>query len=78
MVPVSVEFFRKYDVTEGDVRPNTKYVYLVRIAESASELTLYEGQELKAIPLDQALNFKFANVLSKIMSDFIAELGLKS
>ncbi|HLP21710.1 MAG TPA: NUDIX domain-containing protein [Chitinophagales bacterium] len=56
----------------GEARPNTKYVYLVRVPEAAEELTLYEGQYLKGIDLQERANYRFANMLLAILDDYAA------
>jgi hypothetical protein len=56
----------------GDASPNTKHVFVVRIAEAASDLTLYEGQELRAIDIREWASYRFANVLGSIIGDYVA------
>ena len=68
--PVSVEFFRRYEITAGDQTPNVKHVFKVAIEQVAEELTLYEGQELRAIDIEERGSYKFANVLGEIIEDF--------
>ena len=65
------DFFRRYVCTEGDVYPNIKYLYWARIDKIAEELTLYEGQRLKAIAAEQRSELKFANILGQILEDFV-------
>ena len=65
--------FRTYRCMEGDAHPNIKYVYSVQISQLADELTLYEGQYHKGIDLDQRHQYRFANILSTIIDDFVDE-----
>src|SRR5882724_5333316 len=53
-------FFRRYICAEGDAYPNVKYLYWARIDKIAEELTLYEGQRLKAIAAEQRSELRFA------------------
>jgi 8-oxo-dGTP diphosphatase len=64
-------FFRRYVCTEGDVYPNTKYLYWAKIDKIAEELTLYEGQRLMSIAAEQRSDLKFANILGQILEDFV-------
>lgn len=72
---ISWQFFRSYECLQGDVYPNRKYIYRARIDKTIEELTLYEGQRLASIELDQCSDFKFANILATILNDFIAAGG---
>jgi len=65
------EKFRDYDVKEGDAHPNVKHVYWARVDVVPEELTLNEGQRLVSIDLEDRHKFKFANVLGKIIDDFV-------
>jgi 8-oxo-dGTP diphosphatase len=64
-------FFRRYICTEGDVYPNVKHLYWAKIDKIAEELTLYEGQRLKAIAAQQRSELKFANILGQVLEDFV-------
>jgi 8-oxo-dGTP diphosphatase len=64
--------FRTYVCTEGDVYPNTKFVFWAEIGALAEELTLYEGQLLRGVTKNQLSRYRFANILSAILEDFIA------
>jgi 8-oxo-dGTP diphosphatase len=64
-------FFRRYICTEGDAYPNVKYLYWAKIDKIAEELTLYEGQRLKAIAAEQRGELKFANILAQVLEDFV-------
>jgi 8-oxo-dGTP diphosphatase len=65
-------FFRRYVCTEGDAYPNIKYVYWARINAGPEELTLYEGQALQSIGVEERKGIRFANILGGILEDFIA------
>jgi 8-oxo-dGTP diphosphatase len=65
-------FFRQYVCTEGDAYPNVKYVYWARVDAAPEELTLYEGQTLKSIRIEERIGIRFANILGAILEDFIA------
>jgi len=64
-------FFKRYVCTEGDAYPNIKYLYWAKIDKIAEELTLYEGQRLKAIAAEQRNELKFANILGQVLEDFV-------
>jgi 8-oxo-dGTP diphosphatase len=66
------KFFRTYVCTEGDAYPNVKYIYWSRINRSVDELTLREGQMLKSIEPEERSQFQFANILGRILEDFVA------
>jgi 8-oxo-dGTP diphosphatase len=62
-------FFKKYEST-NETKLNTKFVFVVHIQQAVDELTLYEGQELRGIDLEQRSRYKFANMLEEILEDF--------
>jgi 8-oxo-dGTP diphosphatase len=64
-------FFRRYVCTEGDAYPNIKYLYWATIDKLAEELTLYEGQRLKAIAAEERAELRFANILGQVLEDFV-------
>ncbi|HZD41331.1 MAG TPA: NUDIX domain-containing protein [Terriglobales bacterium] len=64
-------FFRRYVCTEGDAYPNIKYLYWARIDQTAEELTLYEGQRLMSLALDERHHLKFANILGQLLEEFV-------
>ena len=66
------EYFRAYVCTEGDAYPNLKYIYWARIDRAVDELTLREGQMLKSIASEERSQFRFANILGRVLEDFIA------
>jgi len=65
-------FFRTYGCFEGDAYPNVKYIYWTRIDQAVDELTLREGQMLKSIEPEERSQFQFANILGRILEDFVA------
>ena len=65
--------FRTYRCVEGDAHPNIKHVYSAQIMQEAAELTLYEGQYHKGIDLDQRHDYQFANILGRIIDDYVEE-----
>ena len=68
-------FFRRYECLAGDAYPNTKFIYHAQMDCLAAELTLFEGQRLIGIALQERFTFRFANILGKILEEFIAEGG---
>lgn len=68
-------FFRLYHCTAGDVYPNVKHIYWARIDHAAASLTLREGQRLMAIRRGRKDQIRFANILGRILDDFV-ESGL--
>jgi len=69
--------FRSYVCTEGDAYPNVKHIFWAKIDKTPDELQLYEGQTLKSIGIEERKNVKFANILGKIVDDFV-QAGLWS
>jgi 8-oxo-dGTP diphosphatase len=67
----SWQFFRRYECLSGDVYPNIKHIFHARIDRLASELTLYEGQRIASIGSDERCEFRFANILATILTDFV-------
>ena len=66
-------FYKTFEST-NEQKPNTKFVFVVRTEKAVEELTLYEGQYLKAISLNERSNYKFANILSEILDDYALTL----
>ena len=64
------EKFRNYNCMKGDIKPNKKYVFYAKIDELPENLKLDVGQKIISIELNQRDNFKFANILGKIIDDF--------
>jgi 8-oxo-dGTP diphosphatase len=65
------QFFSRYECTQGDVYPNIKYIYRANIDKRPAELVLSEGQKLTSIAMEERFNFPFANILGRILEDFI-------
>ena len=65
------QFFSRYECTQGDVYPNVKYIYRANIDKRPAELVLSEGQRLTSIAMAERFNFSFANILGRILEDFI-------
>ena len=65
-------FFRTYVCTTGDAYSNVKYIYEARLEKNSQELTLYEGQALRSLALEERASVRFANVLGAVLEDFIA------
>ena len=59
-----------YTSDDGIGQLNTKHIFLVKVLEEASELTLYEGEVLKSIPLKEHSHYQFANVLNALLLEF--------
>lgn len=68
---VDYVFFKTYDCLEGDAHPNIKHVYSAQISQPAKNLTLYEGQYLKGIAIETRHKYQFANILGKIIDDYV-------
>jgi 8-oxo-dGTP diphosphatase len=66
------QFVRRYECMEGDVYPNVKFIYRASIDQAAEELVLYEGQRLASITIEERFDYKFANILGRILEDFVA------
>ena len=67
-----IHHFRDYNVQTGDAYPNIKHIYWARLKADVSELHLGEdGQELRAISLDERRQYAFANILLSIIDDFV-------
>jgi len=66
------KFFRTYVCMEGDAYPNLKHIYWAMLDQEPEALTLYEGQVLRSIGIEERQRIKFANILGGILEDFIA------
>jgi 8-oxo-dGTP diphosphatase len=62
--------FRDYESNEIE-KPNKKYVFYAKINFLPEELILNEGQQLLSIDLNDRHQYKFANILSTIIDDFV-------
>ncbi|MDX9948536.1 MAG: NUDIX domain-containing protein [Bacteroidales bacterium] len=64
-------FFKEYVCLEGDAYPNIKYIYTGRIGLPLEEIPLLEGDRLQFFTREEIPDVKFANILKKIMLDYI-------
>ncbi len=64
-------FFREYECLEGDAYPNIKYIYHGKINLPVRESTLLEGERLQYFTREEIPDVKFANILKRIMLDYI-------
>jgi 8-oxo-dGTP diphosphatase len=69
---VDFRFWKKYICLDGDVSENIKYMFHGIIDKPIEEIPLNEGQYLKFVTAEEIPNMKFANVMNKILSDFIS------
>jgi 8-oxo-dGTP diphosphatase len=76
---IDIADYRFYKCFESlsEERPNTKFVYVVRINQQADELTLLEGQYLKGIELSEHAQYRFANMLAEIIADYASIQHIK-
>lgn len=69
----SYEKFKTYHcLKDEDVHENIKHVYVAYTDKAWENLTLYEGQYHKGIELSEAKNYPFANILGRIIQDYIS------
>lgn len=68
-------FFKKYVCTEGDVRPNTKYIYTAKLHAELKDLILGEGQEQRLVPYAEIPTYTFANIMGSIVMDYLNTYG---
>ena len=71
------KFFREYECLEGDAYPNIKYIFSGRINLPINEITLLEGEDVRYFMREEVRNIKFANLLKKIVLDFIDSKEIK-
>ncbi len=64
-------FFREYSCFEGDAYPNIKYIYSGKISLPLEEITLLEGKRLAYVRKEEIEGVRFANILKKIVNDYI-------
>lgn len=67
------KFWKKYVCLDGDVSENIKFIFHGIIDKPINEIPLNEGQYLRFVTAEEIPNMKFANVMNKILSDFINE-----
>lgn len=65
--------FKKYEVVEGDVYPNIKFVFQGKITKPLAELSLTEGQEMRFFSYKEVLGLRLANVFPLILGEYIAQ-----
>jgi 8-oxo-dGTP diphosphatase len=66
------QFFSRYECTQGDAYPNVKYIYRAQTDTQSADLILGEGQKLISIAIEERFDFRFANILGRILEDFVA------
>jgi 8-oxo-dGTP diphosphatase len=66
------QFFSRYECRQGDAYPNVKYIYRAQTDKEPADLLLAEGQRLISITIEERVNFRFANILGRILDDFVA------
>jgi len=64
-------FWKKYVCIDGDVSPNIKYIFHGVIDKPIEDIPLNEGQYLRFVNQDELSELNFANVMGKILEDFI-------
>jgi len=64
-------FFREYSCIEGDAYPNIKYIYSGKIYLPLEGITLLEGERLAYVRKEEIEGVRFANILKKIVTDYI-------
>lgn len=64
-------FFREYSCIEGDAYPNIKYIYSGKISLPLEAITLLEGERLAYVRKEEIEGVRFANILKKIVTDYI-------
>jgi 8-oxo-dGTP diphosphatase len=67
------KFFREYLCLEGDAYPNLKYIYSGKFNLPVEKITLLEGDRPQYFKKEEIPNVKFANILKKIVLDYIRE-----
>lgn len=65
------KFFKKYEVLEGDVYPNIKYIYTGAINIPIEQIRLLEGDRPRYFSYGEIPGVKFANILKMIVMDYI-------
>jgi 8-oxo-dGTP diphosphatase len=63
-------FFKEYYSEGVEKEPNKKYVFYSKIDKIPEELTLYEGQRITSIKLEERDKYNFANILGSIIDDY--------
>jgi 8-oxo-dGTP diphosphatase len=65
------QFFKEYLCLEGDAYPNIKYIYSGKFNLPIKEITLLEGERVQYFKKEEIPNVKFANILKKIVIEYI-------
>ena len=73
LAPSDFHFWKTFECLKGDAKPNIKHVYSGKIDVPENELTLHEGQYPKYFPREELPNLKFANILGKIVQEYVEE-----
>lgn len=68
---IDYTFFKEYLCLEGDAYPNIKFIYTGRIHLPLEEIPLLEGDRLQFFTREEIPDVKFANILKRIMLDYI-------
>jgi len=66
-------FYRKYECLTGDAYENIKYIYYGKINLPIEKVTLLEGVRPQYFSKEEIPNVKFANILKKIVLDYISD-----
>jgi 8-oxo-dGTP pyrophosphatase MutT (NUDIX family) len=66
-------FWKKYVCLDGDISPNIKYIFHGIIDKPIESIPLNEGQYLRFVTSEEIPTMNFANVMNKILFDFIKE-----
>ena len=66
-------FYRKYECLNGDAYENIKYIYFGKINLPIEKVTLLEGVRPQYFSKEEIPNVKFANILKKIVLDYISD-----
>ncbi len=66
--------WRTFDCPTGDIVPNIKHVFFAKLDVLPEDLKLLEcGQRSTSVPLAERQNYKFCNILTQIIDDFVKE-----
>jgi len=66
-------FWKKYVCLDGDISPNIKYIFHGIIDKPIESIPLNEGQYLRFVTAEDIPTMNFANVMNKILADFVKE-----
>jgi 8-oxo-dGTP diphosphatase len=67
------KFFKEYKCFDGDAYPNIKYIYYGKFNVPVEEIILLEGESPRYFTREEIPDVKFANILKRIVSEFINE-----